>query len=90
MDDAALGSTPIGLLVGDGEEPISVTVGLDGFERQEWVFVPAEVRGRVGEKEFVLVPHPAASKPLGATGLPADGPPRGPRAGDGSPFGDLW
>jgi serine/threonine protein kinase len=90
VDDAALGSTPIGLLVGDGEEPIRVTVGLDGFERQEWVFVPAEVRGRVGEKEFVLVPHPAASKPLGATGLPADGPPRGPRPEDGSPFGDLW
>jgi len=79
VDGGFLGTTPIGLVVGDGVEPVRVQVALDGHRPQEWVFVPADVQGRVAEKEFVLEPVMMEAPPAVER----------PRAGD-SPFGDLW
>ncbi|MFH1532571.1 MAG: serine/threonine-protein kinase [Pseudomonadota bacterium] len=79
IDGALLGATPIGILVDDGTEPVRVQVSQEGYEPQEWIYVPKEIRGRVAEKEFVLAPT-SAVKPQGTTRPPVGG----------SPFGDLW
>ena len=80
VDDVSMGTTPIGLLVGDTLEPVRIRVILEGHEVQEWTFVPAEIRGKVGEKEFILAPTAPLKPPPGRTRPPKDG----------SPFGDLW
>ena len=80
VDDVSMGTTPIGLLVGDTLEPVRIRVGLEGYKQREWTFIPAEIRGKVGEKEFVLAPTTPRKPP--------PGPERRPQGG--SPFGDLW
>ena len=80
VDDVSMGTTPIGLLVGDTLEPVRIRVILEGHDAQEWTFIPSEIRGKVGEKEFVLAPATPRA--------PAPGHKRPPQGG--SPFGDLW